>query len=372
MARTHEQLDIATAPDSGVHVSVVIPTFKAERHVADVVRGLPEWVGSVVCVDDCSPDGSAAAIEALDDPRVHVLRHDENQGVGGATLTGYRHAARLGADVIVKMDADDQMDPAYLPALIAPILRGEADYTKGNRFLHLRQLQAMPLKRRVGNLGLSFLTKVATGYWRMFDPTNGYTAIHASLVDELDDAAIDRRYFFESSMLVELSLHRAVVRDVFIPARYGDEKSNLSELRSLFGFPPRQARGLMRRLWMQHFLRDFGLLPLFLFGGLGLVSFGTVFGAYQWYLAYVTGDPRSAGTVMVAMLPLIVGFQMLLQAIALDVQHEPKAPVHPELRSTAHLRDYVLPRAVPAESGARPTAGIARDEDVAAGSPGAR
>ena len=160
-------------------------------------------------------------------------------------LTGYAEAHRLGAEIVVKMDGDGQMDPAQLPALIAPIVRGEADYAKGNRYLHARQLRSMPLLRRLGNLGLSFLTKLASGYWNIFDPTNGYTAIHAALIPLLNKEDIGRRYFFESSMLLELSLLRAVVRDVYIPARYGDETSHLSILKTLRQFPPALAEGVL-------------------------------------------------------------------------------------------------------------------------------
>ena len=313
------------------HVAVVIPAFKAEKHIADVVRGIPDWVETIVVVDDCSPDESARAVERIGDPRVHVLRHDVNRGVGGATWTGYREAVKRGATILVKMDADGQMDPVALPALTAPILRGGADYTKGNRFLHARELRHMPMVRRIGNLGLSFMTKLASGYWRVFDPTNGYTALHARVFEKLDESRIGQRYFFETSLLLELGLHRAVVRDVFIPAKYGDETSNLSEWKSLLGFPPRQLRGFARRVWTQHFLRDFGLMPVFLIGGTLATLFGAGFGAWTWYQSWATQVPASVGTVMLSVLPIIVGVQCLLQALLLDVQAEPKTPVHVDM-----------------------------------------
>ena len=212
-------------------LAVVIPAFRAEAHIADVLRGIPDYVAWIVVVDDCSPDHNTIAIveeTARRDPRIRLLRHEVNQGVGGAVLTGYREARRLGAEIIVKMDSDGQMDPRYLPALIDPIVRGRADYTKGNRYVHARQLRSMPLLRRIGNLGLSFLTKLASGYWSLFDPTNGYTAIHAAVIPMLNEEDIGRRYFFESSMLLELSLLRAVIRDVYIPAKYGDKTSHLA------------------------------------------------------------------------------------------------------------------------------------------------
>jgi glycosyltransferase involved in cell wall biosynthesis len=302
--------------------------YKAQDHIAEVLAGLPAFVQTIVVVDDCSPDASYERARTVADARVHFVRHTQNQGVGGAMLSGYKKAVELGAEVIVKMDADDQMDPAYLLPLITPILAGEADYTKGNRFLHARQLRSMPLTRRIGNIGLSFLTKLASGYWSIFDPTNGYTAIHASLIPMLDETAIDRRYFFESSMFLELGLLRAVAQDVYIPARYHDEKSSLSERRAILEFPPRLFKGFARRLWVQYFLRDFSILSIHLMGGGALTLFGLVFGGYHWVRNTQLKVSTPVGTVMLAAMPVILGVQFLLQAVVLDVQNAPTRPLH--------------------------------------------
>jgi dolichol-phosphate mannosyltransferase len=313
-----------------VHVAVVIPAYRAAAHIADVLRGIPPFVAWIIVVDDCSPDDTATVVQAAAqrDPRIRLLCHPQNRGVGGAVLTGYNEAHRLGADIVVKMDGDGQMDPAQLPALIAPIVRGEADYTKGNRYLHARQLRAMPLLRRIGNLGLSFLTKLASGYWNMFDPTNGYTAIHASLIPLLDTEGIARRYFFESSMLLELSLLRAVVRDVYIPARYGDETSNLSIFKSLRQFPLALTKGFCRRVWIQYFVRDFSIASLYAITGLGLLASGGVFGLVHWRWSAQNGVATPTGTVMLAALPVLLGIQLLLQAVSLDIQHQPTHCLH--------------------------------------------
>jgi dolichol-phosphate mannosyltransferase len=314
----------------GRPVAVVIPAFRAAAHIADVLANVPPDVTWIVVVDDASPDNTSAVVAdaARRDPRIRLLRHDVNQGVGGAVLTGYDEAHRLGAEVVVKMDSDGQMDPRYLPALVEPILRGQADYTKGNRYVHARQLQSMPLLRRVGNLGLSLLTKLASGYWNLFDPTNGYTAIHASLIPLLNRQSIARRYFFESSMLLELSLLRAVTRDVYIPAKYGDETSHLSEMSALIEFPRSLLRGFLRRLWIQYVVRDFGITSVFMLGGSALLSFGLVFGGWHWIRAIQSFVPTPTGTVMLALLPVILGVQLLLQAVTGDVQNVPAAPLH--------------------------------------------
>ena len=323
-------LNLSSRLDYLPHICVVIPMYKAQEHISAVLKGIPDFVRSIVVVDDCSPDASSECAQAVGDNRMHLVHHAQNQGVGGAVLTGYHTAVALGAEVIVKMDADDQMDPDYLLPLITPILASEADYTKGNRFLHARQLKTMPLPRRIGNLGLSFLTKMASGYWDIFDPTNGYTAIHAALIPLLDESAIDHRYFFESSMFIELGLTRAVVRDVSIPARYGSERSSLSERKALFEFPPRLFKGFLRRIWIQYFLRDFGLLSVYLVSGMALLLFGLIFGGYHWIRNSQLDIQTPVGTVMLAAMPVILGVQFLLQVILIDVQSIPAQPLHLE------------------------------------------
>lgn len=315
-------------------IAVVIPAYRAASSIEGVISGIPAWVDLMVVVEDCGGDNTAELVSSMAkrDPRIHLVCHSSNQGVGGAVLSGYRLACQLGAEIIVKIDSDGQMDVAYLRQLIAPIVSGEADYTKGNRFLHARELRAMPLGRKIGNMGLSFLTKLASGYWNIFDPSNGYTAIQASVISLLDQTSIGRRYFFETSLLLELSLVRAVVKDVYIPARYGDETSHLSKRRALREFPRRLFRGFFRRLWVQYFIRDFGLFSVFLISGLFLFLFGVIFGSYHWFHSARLNVETSTGTVMLSVMPIILGVQFLLQTIVLDVQNLPVHPLQEEDR----------------------------------------
>ena len=308
-------------------VAVVIPAYRAARTIENVIAGVPSFVRHIVVVDDGSPDETADVVRRASDPRVELVKHERNVGVGGAVMTGYERAAALGAEIVTKMDADGQMDPDYLLQLITPIVLGEADYTKGNRFLHERELRAMPGRRRFGNSGLSFMTKLASGYWSVFDPTNGYTAIHASLVPLLATATVAKRFFFESSMLLNLSLLRAVVRDVYIPARYG-AGSHLSESRAAVQFPFQLFRGFLRRLRLQYFVRDFTAVSLYIVFGLVLTLFGTVWGLWHFLISAQSGVVATTGTVMIAVLPLIVGVQLLLQAVTLDIQSAPTMPLH--------------------------------------------
>jgi len=209
-------------------IAVVIPCFKVRDHVLGVIAAMPPEVERIYVVDDACPEGTGAHVEAsCRDARVRVLRNESNQGVGGATLRGYEEALADGADFLVKLDGDGQMDPSRIPSLVAPLADGSADYTKGNRFFDLEDVRSMPAIRLVGNAILSFVNKVASGYWDVMDPTNGYTAIHAVVARALPLRKIARDYFFESDMLFRLSVLRAVVVDVPMAARYGDEVSNL-------------------------------------------------------------------------------------------------------------------------------------------------
>jgi glycosyltransferase involved in cell wall biosynthesis len=308
-------------------IAVVIPSYRAARTIANVLEGVPSFVRHIVVVNDGSPDETSDVVRRAGVSRVELVEHEQNQGVGGAVMTGYKRAVELGAEIIAKMDADGQMDPDYLLQLITPIVVGEADYTKGNRFLHERELRAMPGRRRFGNAGLSFMTKLASGYWSVFDPTNGYTAIHASLVPLLADAPVAKRFFFESSMLLNLSMLRAVVRDVYIPARYG-AGSHLSESRAAVQFPFQLFRGFLRRLRLQYFVRDFTAVSLYIVFGLVLTLFGTIWGLWHFLISAQSGVVATTGTVMIAVLPIIVGIQLLLQAVTLDIQSAPTEPIH--------------------------------------------
>jgi len=325
-----------------VKIGVVIPCYKAREYILDVISKIGSEVSVIHVVDDCCPDASGDFVQThCHDPRVRVLKHEENQGVGGAVMTGYHAAIAEEVEIIVKIDGDGQMDPSYLIQLIAPIVANQADYTKGNRFLHADELKSMPLIRRIGNAGLSFLTKAASGYWDIFDPTNGYTAIHASVLPLLNTEKLHKRYFFESSMLIELGILHAVIRDVYIPARYQDEVSSLSESKALLEFPPRLLVGFLRRVITQYFIRDFNVFSVLSLFGLILNIFGTVFGAYQWYLSAKTGSIASTGTVMIAVLPFILGSQLLIQAMIVDVQNIPKEPLQANMRLLKQIREML-------------------------------
>jgi glycosyltransferase involved in cell wall biosynthesis len=301
-----------------------VPAYNEARFVAGVVRGLPVWVDAIVVVDDCSTDGTGDAARACGDPRVTVLCTPGNLGVGGATLLGWRHALDAGADVVVKMDGDGQMSPAYLPALLDALFDRDADYAKGNRFMDGEVAARMPPGRLVGNVALTFLTKLASGYWNVFDPQNGYVAVRARALRQLPLARLHRRFFFENDMLIHLNVRDCRVVDVPMPPIYGEEESDLSIPSVASTFPVLLVRGFFHRVMQKYVLRDVSPIALFLFLGLVGLGFGTIFGGYLWLKAFMTRVPTPTGSIVLVLLSLVLGFQLVLQAIVLDIQQTPR------------------------------------------------
>lgn len=327
---------VPAVPVRAASIAVVVPCYRARRHVLDVVEKVPAQVARIYVVDDACPEHTGQHVQAhCSDPRVHVLFNVSNLGVGGAVMTGYAQALADGMDVVVKMDGDDQMDAAALPQLVAPILRGEADYTKGNRFYDLAQIGRMPRLRILGNALLSFLNKISSGYWDVFDPTNGYTAIHTRVLAQLPLAKLSRRYFFESDMLFRLNIMRALVVDVPMDSRYGTETSNLRVSRVLFDFGFKHLRNTCKRIFYNYFLRDLSLASVELMLGALFVCSGTLMGLWFWGQSASTGVTASAGSVMLVALQIIMGLQLLLGFLAYDIAAVPRRAVHRLLRNAA-------------------------------------
>jgi glycosyltransferase involved in cell wall biosynthesis len=300
--------------------------------VLAVLAAIGPEVGRVYVVDDACPERTADLVEAeCHDPRVRVLRNERNLGVGGATLTGLRAALADGAEVVVKLDGDGQMDPALIPRLVQPILAGEADYAKGNRFFELEGLGAMPRGRLLGNALLSFASKLSSGYWNVFDPTNGFTAIHGAVARQLPLAKLATGWFFESDLLFRLGILRAVVCDVPMPAVYEDESSNLRAGRVIPTFLRGHFVNTAKRIFYCYFLRNFNFASIELVAGMLLVLFGIGFGLWQWGEGSLRGVPATSGTVMLAALPVLLGTQLLLAFLSYDLQNVPRDPLQRRL-----------------------------------------
>jgi dolichol-phosphate mannosyltransferase len=322
------QLDTQAALSNNC-IAVVIPCYKVTRHILDVITSIGDEVSKIYVVDDACPDGSGKHVEAnCFDQRLRVVFHEYNQGVGGAVMTGYKAAISDGADVIVKVDGDGQMDPSLILSFVSPILAGEADYTKGNRFFDLEEIRAMPKLRMFGNAVLSLLTKLSSGYWDLFDPTNGYTAIHADVARHLPFSKISRRYFFETDILFRLNTLRAVVVDVPMDAKYGDEVSNLKISKIVGEFFIKHVRNFIKRIFYNYYLRDMSLASIELPLGLVLFLAGVSYGGYHWFESARVDAVTPAGTVMLAALPILMGAQLILAFLGFDIASVPRRPRH--------------------------------------------
>lgn len=302
----------------------VVPCYRVALHVAGVIRSIPPLISTIIVVDDACPEGSGKIAASAGDPRVVVITNPVNLGVGGAVAAGYRKAVEMGAGIIVKIDGDGQMDPSYIEALTRPVETGEADYTKGNRFHDFKALRSMPGIRLFGNSVLSFMLKLSSGYWNIMDPTNGFTAISRDALAKINLEKIAARYFFESDMLIHLNIQNCVLRDIPMPARYGDEKSSMRLERIILKFPFRMMRGLMRRIFFKYFIYDFNMASVYILLGIPMVLWGVGFGAYKWIDGILLNYENTTGTVMLSVLPLILGSQFLLAAVNIDINSIPR------------------------------------------------
>jgi glycosyltransferase involved in cell wall biosynthesis len=329
----------------GTSLGVVIPAHNEEGFVGRVIETLPSFVDRAYVVDDASTDGTWGEIQRHAelvngppspdavanggrqfDPYIVTIRHDENRGVGGAIKTGYRRAREDGIDVIAVMAGDGQMDPDYLDRIVDPVIQGRADYAKGSRLLRKEYREEMSRWRFFGNSVLTFLTKVSTGYWRLTDPQNGYTALSMSVFDSIDLDALYDDYGFANDLLAKLNVIEARIVDVPIPARYGDEQSDIRYSR----FVPRLSGLLLRNfLWRmkaRYLVADFH--PLVFLYALGVAGAMVGLGALGWAL---WAPDRTGVHGLLSVVVLLLGGLFVTLAMVFDRQANAglESGVHP-------------------------------------------
>ncbi|WP_040672013.1 glycosyltransferase [Nitratireductor indicus] len=310
---------------NSLKIAVVIPCYRVGDLVLDVINRIDDDVHRIFVVDDACPIHTGNIVESrCKDNRVSVVYCKNNLGVGGATMMGINSAIEDGADVIIKLDGDNQMDPSHIPVFVSLIQSGEADFAKGNRFFEPEGVADMPLLRLIGNAALSFFSKLSTGYWSIFDPTNGYFAVHAEVIGLLPLEKISKRYFFESDLLFRLGTIRARVIDVPMHSIYAGEVSSLNPLSEIPRFAASHLKNTIKRLFYMYFIRDFSVASLELVLGITLIVFGTLFGLMSWGVS----TPATPGTVMLAALPIFTGIQLLLSFINYDIAAVPKVALH--------------------------------------------
>lgn len=303
-------------------IAAVVPAYKEEDQIAGVIETMPDFVDHILIVDDRSPDRTGEVARSVGDPRVEVICHEENQGVGGAIVTGHKRALELGADIDVVMAGDGQMDPDYLPTLLDPIIDDGYGFTKANRFSSMDSFQSMPKVRVFGNIVLSFVTKLASGYWHLFDPQNGYTATRTDVLRRMNLDRLAKRYEFENDFLVSLNILNVRALDVDIPAKYGDEVSGISLPRVIPAITWLLWRGFWRRMIVKHVVRSLSPIAVLFFSGLGLCLWGVAFGV--WILTQARGDTSpTSGTVLLSVAPFLMGMQFLIFGMVLDIQESP-------------------------------------------------
>jgi glycosyltransferase involved in cell wall biosynthesis len=310
----------------GKKITVVVPAYNEEELIGATLADVPEFVDSILVVDDASSDATAARVRAAagGDPRVHVLTHERNQGVGSSVVDGYRWAIENGSDVAAVMAGDHQMPAEHLPRLLDAIVEEGYDAAKGNRFLNAPAAAGrMPMNRVIGNIVLTLLTKIASGYWSIFDSQNGYWAVTTDALRRLDLSRISRRYDLENSMLIGMNIISARIADLAIPAVYGKERSGIRLWRVVPGMLVTLFAGFWRRIYLKYVLYNFHPLALFLFSGLALLLWGLGFGLWV-AITSLGSDTASTATVMLAVIPFLLGFQLVGAAIALDILAEPK------------------------------------------------
>lgn len=310
-------------------IGVIIPYYNAAKHIENVVNKLPSFISKVIIVDDCGkePIPETLVAQSKTSDRIVLVKNKKNLGVGGATKHGFLKAIELKLDYAIKVDADDQMDSSYIPDLLKPLIENKAEYAKGNRFKDFKALKQMPFVRKIGNLGLSFLTKVASGYWNNFDPTNGFFAIKVDVLKQLDFTNIHRDYYFESSLIAELYFQDARIKDVPMPANYGDEKSSMKVWQIPFIFIPKLTKTFIKRIFKSYFIYDFNIASVYLLFGFPMFLFGMIYGIYNWVHYATLGEFTPTGTIMLITVSLILGFQLLLQAIQYDILKAPKSDI---------------------------------------------
>lgn len=313
------------------NIDIVIPCYRVSQQVVAVIQEalLLPFIRYIIVVDDACPEASGKVVRENfpEYPKIILIEHPANQGVGGSVLSGYQYAFEKGADIVVKVDGDGQMPPRQIVSLVKPLLQKRADYTKGNRFFNPQHLSVMPKARLFGNAVLSLVNKFSSGYWSVIDPTNGFTAISKEAYWQLNTNSIDRRYFFESDMLFQLGIVNAVVKDIPMQSIYADEPSSLSISRVAVEFPPKYINRFLKRIGFRYFVREFNIASLEIIFGIPFLLFGFCFGIYQWTEHARLGEMTPAGTSMIVGLFILMGFQLILSALNYDIIHEPQTPL---------------------------------------------
>ena len=320
-------------------IGVVVPAYNEEKLIKATVDGIPDYVNRIYIINDASTDNTAQVIESLDDPRIFVITHEVNKGVGAAIVNGYRQALKENMDITAVMAGDNQMNPAQLPNLLLPIIEGKADYTKGNRLISAEFRGGMNKWRLTGNAMLTLITKIGSGYWHIMDPQNGYAAISKRALMNIEIDTLYTYYGYCNDLLVKLNTFGFRTMDVVMPARYGQERSTIKYSNYMGKVSLMLFRKFLWRLKMKYMILSFHPLVLFYILGMIFVPFGVLFGAYIFIAKMILHWPVSQNYPLLNVLILIFGVQFVLFAMLFDMQ-ESKDEMRWDVPMCRNGKDY--------------------------------
>lgn len=307
-----------------LHVAAILPCYNEEKLIGKTIETMPDFVDHIIAVDDNSTDNTWKTIQRIAriNKKVIPIHLEINQGIGGAYISGFEKSLSGRADLVFTMAGDAQCNQNYMANMVDTLLDNGLDYVKANRFVHLEELKQMPRFRRVGNTIITILTKFSSGYYSVFDSQNGYGVFTRKALEKLPFEHIGRRYDYENTLLIALSIMGARIRDEPVPAIYGDEVSTIPVFKTTLRALRVVWVGFWKRMYHKYILINFHPIALFLISGIMLSGIGFVFGTYLTFERIISGVSPSTGTVMLSILPIILGFQLLLTAITMDMNNE--------------------------------------------------
>lgn len=308
----------------GLRVAVAIPAYNEEKLIAKTIATMPDFVDCIIVTNDGSKDRTLQVLRELaeDNKALVVLDNERNRGVGYSVVRGLKEGVKRDMDLVAVMAADAQCDPSYLAKMCDVLIEEKLDYVKANRFTSLEALRAMPSYRRIGNIVITLLNKFATGYYSIFDSQNGYGVFTKSILQRMPFELIGERYDYENTMLLAMGVVNGRIKDHPVPAVYGDEVSTIPFFRTVSRALKVVFSGFWRRIYYKYVIFDFHPIALFLFSGLILGLAGTAFGLVLAGLRIFAGETPTSGTVMLSVLPMIMGLQLVLTALIMDVNNE--------------------------------------------------
>lgn len=308
-----------------LETAVVIPCYNEEKMITQTIKKIPEYIDHIIAVNDASTDNTIGVLNKLKKQysKLIIVDNKVNQGVGGALIAGYDYAIKnTKATAIGIVAGDDQFDSSYLKSMLDDFIDQSADYVKASRFFHREAFKTMPKYRQFGNIFISLLTKFSTGYYSITDITNGCGWLRREIIEKVDFSIVEKRYDYETSMLTALSIANAKVIDHAVPAHYGNEKSTIKLIPTAWRNLKAVWKGFWRRIYYKYVLYGFHPVALFLFTGMFFLIISLLLAIFLLYVKLFAHQSPTAGSVMLAVLPFILGIQLTLTALTIDVSNE--------------------------------------------------